>query len=551
MTTTIEPGTVPGPARAPQAADPAPAALETALPAPKTIPPTRKRVPDTQEEGPDRSGTAMRWVTIGTLLGALVIASIGFAASYSALSALAAQKGFGWVAPWFPIGVDAGIVVMYGMDLVLAWRRNPKPLLRWVGHLLIAATILFNAKAGGLLDDPLGATMHGVMPVLFAATVEAGRALVIRTARVRMGADSDRVRLQRWLLAPLSTFTLWRRMRLWEISSYRQMVQMEHDRTVYRAWLAHKYGKKWRTKAGAAALLPFEMARFGLSVDEALALPEKQKADEEARRKAETARQEAIVAEEELRRIEAERRTAQAAIERRRIAAMVTAADHSIDAETTTAEVEARVAKTSAAAHAETAARAAQLTAETALKAAEREAQEAERRAAREEEAEASAAEAEARAREAEALRLEAEDRKKAADLAAEAARKEKEAAEEANTAAEYQLLLKQRARDTKVVEAESADAERRAAQAREEAARAELAALEAEDAARLTPRERDDRRVARMLLAAGVTSASTNSKDKEAVSLEEIGAALGVRSTAAGERRQAAYDLILAGYTG
>lgn len=556
MTTTIEPGTIPGPAPAPEGTDPVPPTQGSVPPVREAVPPTERAVPPAQESVPskrerDRAGTVMRWLMWGLILGGLVISTIGFAASYTALRDLALAKGFGAMSRYVPIGIDVGIVVMYGWDLVLAWRRKPKPMLRWIGHALTFATIAFNASAMGkpLLADLVGAGYHAAMPILFIAMVEAARHLVIRTAQVRLG-ESSHVGLHRWLLAPWQTWLLWRRMKLWEMSSH-QVVELEKSRKVYRAWLQHKYGKQWRKKARAEELLPFTLASYGLGVEEALRLPQEKKEAERAREAAERDLRAAEAAEEESRRIEAERRTAKAAIERRRIAAMVTAADHEIEAETTTAEAEARVATTSAAARAETAAKAAQLAAETELRKAERDAADAERRAVREEEAKKSAVEAEALAREGEALRLAAVERKTAAEAAAVAAREEKKSAEEAHAAEEYRLLTTRLARDQKVAEAEAAEAEQRTVQAREEAARAERAAREAEDAARLTPRARDDRRVARMLLAAGVTSTSTDPKDKERVSLEEIGAALKVQSSAASKRRQSAYDLILAGYTG
>jgi len=62
--------------------------------------------------------------------GAVVIAAIGFAGSYAAVRELAERKGFGDFAPFFPIGVNAGIVVMLALDLLLTWIRIPFPLLR-------------------------------------------------------------------------------------------------------------------------------------------------------------------------------------------------------------------------------------------------------------------------------------------------------------------------------------------------------------------------------------------------------------------------------------
>lgn len=554
MTTTIEPGTVPAQATAPAAPVPAPPASA----GPAAVPPDADgapvKAPDAPPVAKDRSAAAMRAVVIGSALGGLVIASIGFAGSYTAVRALAEAKGFGVVAPWFPIGVDAGIVVMYGLDLVLAWRRTPKPALRLIAHLLTFATIAFNAVSGpaGVLEDPVAAGMHAVMPVLFVATVEAARALVIKTARVRLGIESDAVPLHRWVLAPLATPALYRRMKLWEITSYTQMVAMEKDRTVYRAWLQHQHGRGWKKKAGAEALLPFTMAPYGLTVAAALALPQEQKDAEAARKAAEAAAQLAAAERDEQRVLGEEERKAAAKVRRMEIAATVAKAEHRIGAETTaagaearaaeaTARAEAAAAEATAKAEAESAAHAAQLAAESTRRKAERAASEAERAAEREEEAERSAVEADALARAEAARRSAAEDRRKTAAATAEAEANERKAAEDRLSAAEADRLANAARAEAAALAEQAADATRRTAEHREAFARAELAAQEAEHLARMPLRERAERKVARMILAAG--------GDEKAVPLADIEAELNVGRTIASERRQAAAALIARGY--
>ncbi|MGW9452441.1 DUF2637 domain-containing protein [Streptomyces sp. NPDC055632] len=505
----------------------------------------------------------MRAVVVVSAVCATVVAGIGFAGSYAALRDLALDHGFGRFSYFFPIGIDAGIVAMYGLDLVLVWRRMPKPLLRLVAHLLTLATILFNAASGDkpVREDPLGAFMHGVLPLLFVAVVEALRHLIIRTNRLVLAAESDRIPLHRWLLSPWKTWCLFRRMKIWDITSYTRMVAMEQERTVYKAWLQHLHGSKWKKKAGAAAMLPFTMAPFGMGVDDALDLPRKQQEDDDRRRDAEQARIAAAAEREEQRLLEEEERQAEAAIRRMGIGAKVTAAEHRIAAQTTSAEAEARTAETAAKVAAETAEKTARLSAESALRKAERQTAEAERQAAeaerlaaqaereaaeaeqaaeRQELAEKTAAEAEAEARAEAARRRTEEDRLARARAAEEAA--QREAAAQAAEAERREGVARQ------------AEADRQTALARETAARAELAAQEADDAARLTPRERGERQVARMILAAHRALPEyerPTEPDMYAVSLEEIGSALNVGRTAAGERRQGAMDLIKAGYTG
>jgi hypothetical protein len=194
--------------------------------------------------------------------GAVVIAAIGFAGSYAAVRNLAVHKGFGAFAPFFPIGVDAGIVVLLALDLLLTWIRIPFPLLRQAAWLLTAATIAFNGAAAW--PDPLGVGMHAVIPVLFVVSVEAARHAIGRMADITADKHMEGVRVSRWLLAFPSTFRLWRRMKLWELRSYDEVIRMEQDRLIYEARLRARYGRNWRRRAPVESLMPLKLARYGV-----------------------------------------------------------------------------------------------------------------------------------------------------------------------------------------------------------------------------------------------------------------------------------------------
>lgn len=206
-------------------------------------------------------------ILIGVVVaGAVIIAGIGFAGSYSAVRALALQKGFGSFSLVFPIGIDAGICVLLALDLLLTWMRIPFPLLRQTAWLLTAATIAFNGAASW--PDPLGVGMHAVIPVLFVVTVEAARHAVGRIADITADRHMEGVRITRWLLSPIPTFKLWRRMKLWELRSYEQAVTMEQDRLIYQARLQARYGRSWRRKAPVEALMPLKLAKIGVPLAE-------------------------------------------------------------------------------------------------------------------------------------------------------------------------------------------------------------------------------------------------------------------------------------------
>ncbi|WP_327309840.1 DUF2637 domain-containing protein (plasmid) [Streptomyces sp. NBC_01298] len=202
-------------------------------------------------------------ILIGVVIfGVLVIAGIGFAGSYAAVQALAIKKGFGAFAHWFPIGLDAGIVVLLALDLMLTWLRIGFPMLRQTAWLLTAATIAFNGAASW--PDPLGVAMHGVIPILFVVSVEAARHAIGRIADITADRHMDSVRFARWFLAPVPTFKLWRRMKLWELRSYDEAIQIEQDRLLYQARLQAKHGRRWRKKLTIEELLPLRMLRHGV-----------------------------------------------------------------------------------------------------------------------------------------------------------------------------------------------------------------------------------------------------------------------------------------------
>ena len=196
------------------------------------------------------------------VFGAVVIAGIGFAGSYAAVRELALKKGFGNFSYVFPIGIDAGICVLLALDLLLTWIRIPFPLLRQTAWLLTAATIAFNGAAAW--PDPLGVGMHAVIPILFVVSVEAARHAIGRIADITADKHMEGVRLTRWLLSPVPTFLLWRRMKLWELRSYDQVIKLEQERLVYQARLRSRFGRAWRRKAPVESLMPLRLARYGV-----------------------------------------------------------------------------------------------------------------------------------------------------------------------------------------------------------------------------------------------------------------------------------------------
>ncbi len=174
--------------------------------------------------------------------------------------------------PWFgdeawivPAGVDLGILALVSVALLLEWLAMPMPALRWMAFAFTAATVWLNISAAH--GDVTGMVMHAAMPVLFITFIEAVRHAIRRRAGIAAGTVREGVPIARWLLAPFSTFRLWRRMVLWQITSYPDALQAEQRRRHALALLDDHYGRKWKSKAPADVVW---MLKDGVMLDQAL-----------------------------------------------------------------------------------------------------------------------------------------------------------------------------------------------------------------------------------------------------------------------------------------
>ncbi|MFG2856699.1 DUF2637 domain-containing protein [Streptomyces mirabilis] len=528
---------------------------------------------------PGKLTGTQKWTAGAIVVAALALAGIGLYLSFEHVADFAfTELRFGSLGKGqlFAVGVDVGIMVMIAVDLLMAWLKRPISWIRYPVWLLTAATVVLNAASGApqgawKLLDYVAAGAHGVVPVLFITVVEIGRTSIDRIVRPDQ-AERDSIPWLRWILAPLATARIFRRMRLWGVTSYPEMIRRDQELIAYELWLKRKHDGDL-SQASEDELLPMTMAPYGYTVAQSLAMPDEQEQAAQEREE-----------EAERRRLDAETRSevakAESEADRLRAKGKV---------ETVRAEVDGQTGQARAHARAQVSA--------------------AERAAALEQEALDQALIAEARAREAQAEHLEAQAREakaeadlRTAELERQAARKRKEAAEaDQVAAAEAQAIETQtiaeareaaaeanrRAAETeraaaetqrataevnrKTVEEErrqeialadiarakkeAAEAERAAAETRRAVAEIEARAAEADAAAKLTPRQRSVRRVARMALAAGLVPDGLAYDDIhhelcELVSIADVQLAADVSSTdTASKYRQEAVVLLADGY--
>ncbi|MEV7252749.1 DUF2637 domain-containing protein, partial [Streptomyces cyaneofuscatus] len=89
-----------------------------------------------------------------------------------------------------------------------------------------------------------------------------------RIADITADKHMEGVRLTRWLLSPIPTFKLWRRMKLWELRSYEQVIKLEQERLIYQARLQARFGRNWRRKAPVESMMPLRLAKYGVPLAE-------------------------------------------------------------------------------------------------------------------------------------------------------------------------------------------------------------------------------------------------------------------------------------------
>ncbi|MEV8298482.1 DUF2637 domain-containing protein [Streptomyces rochei] len=506
------------------------------------------------EAAPRRRLTRIMWAVVAVaVVSGLAAAGVGFALSYGTLVDAAARWGYGeWEQRVFPLGVDGLIIALYSIDLVLVWRRMPKPLLRVAAHAVTAVTIGLNviaaadgvADAAGLWDaflrDPGRLVGHAAMPAAYVLLTEAARHLISRTARLEAG-DTGALTLADWVLRFPTTWWVFRTAKTFPMP-YAEAREMRREIAIHRVWLRYREEiEAARATAEAAGAefderdtvtvldrLPELLAPYGVTPDEALALPDRMRQQEQERRAAQDR-------EEQKRRhqAEADRREREHAEKLARLAAEAEEirAQGEIDALRATVEGESKAAAYRAAATADTAG----IEASAQRSRAERAATEEQRRMEAEEQAEETAR--------TEALRRKAaEDQAATARLDQETARRREETAARNLNASRAEAEAKRLKEEAAEAAARTAEWEKATAQQRAEAAALNLRASLAEEAAGLSDRERQERRVARMILAEA-------GGDPARMPTSVIEQRLGVANSTATGYRDAAGRLLASGY--
>ena len=201
-------------------------------------------------------GTGERAAVCAIGLAMLTLALIGMYVSFETVYEYA-HPWFGDTAWAVPVAIDMAILVFSAADLLLSYWRMAKPSMRLIPWGFTAATIWLNWQAGGPVPIRIA---HAAMPALWVLFCEYARHVLAARVGLVNGARMEKVRRSRWLLAPLSTARLRRRMILWEITSYRRALRLEAERHAELARMEMTYGRRWRRRAPAHERMALRLA---------------------------------------------------------------------------------------------------------------------------------------------------------------------------------------------------------------------------------------------------------------------------------------------------
>ncbi|MGW4909983.1 DUF2637 domain-containing protein [Streptomyces sp. NPDC004270] len=215
-------------------------------------------------------------------LAAAAVGALGLYSSFDAVSLAAARWGFS-NPHTLPIAIDVAIPVftlanlmLIRLDMALGW-------VRFVPWVLTLVTCWLNVAAGTSLSAKLA---HGTMPLLWVVFSEIGAHVYAVRIGAVTGRRMEKIRFSRWLLAPASTFALWRRMTLWEVTSYTDALALERERLLARADLREQYGRGWRRKTPRRERVLLRLGELAPAAVSVADVPEPEQAQEEPKSEA-------------------------------------------------------------------------------------------------------------------------------------------------------------------------------------------------------------------------------------------------------------------------
>ncbi|TMR87883.1 DUF2637 domain-containing protein [Nonomuraea basaltis] len=195
---------------------------------------------------PNQDTRLTGWQVLGVLIiavGGLALTGNGLLASYEALHRFAVLMRV--PAPdRVALGFEGALIVIVSWDIVLTWTRRSVPLLRWVARVMTVLSVVANASAGW--PEFRAMMLYVPAPLGVLAIVESIRHVLLAKHRTR-----EPIPFPRWFAHFGSSYKLRKLMIKWEITSYREALDMEQKLEHAKKLLEVVHGEYWRGKAPA------------------------------------------------------------------------------------------------------------------------------------------------------------------------------------------------------------------------------------------------------------------------------------------------------------
>lgn len=201
---------------------------------------------------------------VATLLGLVgfavgIVGVMAFVLSFNAVNHVAMPYA-GPLAFMIPLLGDLTIAVMTAFVLLAELYDLKSPVARWTARILIALTVYLNA---GTAHGVFGHIIHAAPPIVWALIVEVGQSTIRQLVGLASPTRIERLRPALWLLRPVPTFVTWRRMRVQQIPTYREAIDLEAATLAVGGRLRVLHGRGWRRHAPLSERLSLRLLRRG------------------------------------------------------------------------------------------------------------------------------------------------------------------------------------------------------------------------------------------------------------------------------------------------
>jgi hypothetical protein len=188
----------------------------------------------------------MSLVYLGVGIGSLGAAALAL----SFVSVADAARPFFGAASWaIPAIIDVTIAILFFLSISMELNGLRSPLAKVGARALVGLTVYANVAPQHSL---YGKVLHGAPPVVWTLTVVIAEGAIRKLVGLAEEHRIEGVRRSLWLLRPVGTWRVWRRMRIEQIPTYLGALDRDAARAAVVGRLRLNHGRMWRQKAPLA-----------------------------------------------------------------------------------------------------------------------------------------------------------------------------------------------------------------------------------------------------------------------------------------------------------